>query len=87
MTFAEDFKREATPRLRHAARLNGLFVACGLDTFAEAHQAIHEEASYVGAGFLPEEIYDDLCEWITTTLLAEIIAAEQRHGLGGSHAG
>lgn len=86
MSFADDFRREVMPRLRHAAKLNGLFVACGLESFTEAHTAIHTEACYLGAGFLSEQIYDDLSEWITSTLLAEIIAAEQRHDIGDARA-
>jgi len=76
MTFAEDFKREAAPRLRAVAKLHGTLHALGAESFSDAHAAVHAEASYLGAGFLPAENYDDLCEQITSAVLAETQAAE-----------
>jgi hypothetical protein len=76
MSFADDFKRHAAPRLRAVAKAHATFHALGDESFVDAHAAVHAEAAYLGAGFLPAENYDDLCDQITSLILNETDAAE-----------
>lgn len=84
MAFADDFRTCVLPRLREACRREGVFVACRLRDFADAHAAIWEEAAYLGALFLPEPVRADLEDWIGTTLLHAVLAAEQHNAVLGA---
>ena len=86
MSFAEQYRADVVPRLARIARVQGLFLACGLTGFDEAWGEVFAEARRLGALHLPEALRDDLMAWVTSTVLAETIEAENRHGIGAARA-
>jgi len=75
-TFGTAFRTHAAPRLAHACRVHATSIVCGLETWADAYSAILADARQRGATHLPQHLLDGLEDWIATTMLAEIEAAE-----------
>lgn len=74
--FAQHFRSHVGPRIRHLCRWQGLRVALGDASFADAHATIMQFARDRGALYLESGLYDDLSEHVTTWLSKAIDAAE-----------
>lgn len=79
--FPSHFRQHAIPALRPIVAGQALAVAAGSIEFHEAVRAVWGAARSRGAMFLPDEVFDngkihrpfdELCDWILTTLCAEI---------------
>lgn len=74
--FAGAFRIHALPKLSGACDLHGLLVALRLETVTEARAEIMTEAFALDAGWLPEEHFSQLEDWVFDTLCA--VATEKR---------
>jgi len=72
--FPEHFDREVTPRLAAMCRSWGNMVACDVYSFGEALGLIWARAWQLGAGYLPDDVQDELRDWLITELSASILA-------------
>lgn len=75
--FPIHFRDHVTPKLRNLAAAEAVCVARGVETFSGAYDAILAYARAHGALYLPENRLEELEDWISTTLLAEIDRAER----------
>ena len=75
--FATDFRERVIPRMHRQARVEAYRVLRGVRTWSQAWDAMMGLARSRGALHLPARAVDDLEDWISTTLLAEIDAAER----------
>ena len=79
--FAADFRRLVTPVLtREIFRLAGELADDRL-SFGEAMAELMALAWRRGAGYLPEDLQDELSDWLSTTLLDEACMAEDAQAL------
>lgn len=69
MTFASTFRELVVPDLDAECRRLAVPLAWDEIGYAEAEAAVMDIAYKRGAPFLPPHIYDDLVDWICTTLL------------------
>jgi len=91
--FPIHFRQHAIPALRPVVAGQALAVAAGSIEFSEAVRATWEAARARGAMFLPDEAFadgkthrpfDELRDWILTTLSAEIDHIEEVEATGGA---
>ena len=73
--FSDAFRAMVGPDLRRMCANRGLFVALGLDGFADACDEVIAEARKRGAAHLPDAVHRQLEDWISATLLEAIDAA------------
>lgn len=76
MSFAHQFGQLVIPRLLNLTRAEAVCVAHGVETYSGAWDVIMHHARLLGALHLPEDGFDALEDWISTTLLNEIVEAE-----------
>jgi hypothetical protein len=75
-SFAREFRSHVVPELTAACELHALFMALDLQGYAEAHREIMAIAHDHRAGFLPEEHYAALVDWVSDTLLAQAVVKD-----------
>ena len=89
--FPIHFRQHAIPALRPVLAGQALAVAAGSIEFSEAVRATWEAARARGAMFLPDEVFadgkahrpfDELRDWILTTLSTEIARIEEAEATG-----
>lgn len=79
-TFAIHFRQHIIPRLRRLATAEAFCVARGAEDWSGAFDVIMAYAQAYGAVYLPDDVFYDLDDWISATLLEEI--ARQEAALG-----
>ena len=77
MSFADTYREIVVPDLRRRCRAQAGSVALDLTSFSEAQSNVIHAAYARGSGNLPNEIQIDLMNWIGSTLLRDIDAAER----------
>jgi hypothetical protein len=74
--FQQNFRAIVTPKLRQECIRQGALLALDLTDWTDAEHAVWEIGHKSGSSWLPEEIYHDLLDWIGSTILTEVSAAE-----------
>lgn len=74
--FAHHFRDHVMPRLRNLAKAEAVCVTRNVETFSGACDAVMNYARKRGALYLPDDVLDDLEDWIATEVLTQIDAAE-----------
>lgn len=73
--FAVQFRAHVIPRLHNLVRAEAVCIAHGVESFDNACNIVMDHARRLGALRLPDIL--ELEDWIATTLLLEIDAAER----------
>lgn len=72
--FPDHYDRNVTPRLAELIAWCGNLVACEAYTFGEVVSLVWREAYRVGAGYLADDVQEELRDWILTELGQSILA-------------
>lgn len=80
MSFPDNFREHVIPGLRNLITAEAICIVHGVEDYSEAHRVVMRHACALGAGFLPDAIFDDLIDWVDDTLLTEILKAEGEAG-------
>jgi hypothetical protein len=75
-TFAATFRELVTPDLARMCRARGVFIALGMNGWGESFDEVMTEALHRGAIHLPAVVFEQLEEWVATSLLRAITAAD-----------
>lgn len=78
--FAEHFRQHVTAKLRWLASIEATLVLLDVVSFSDARSELLRFARSRGALSLPENVFEDLEDWIDTELLRAIDAQERRNG-------
>ena len=73
--FAVHYRERVIPRLHNLVRAEAVCIAHGVESFDNACNVVMRHARELGANYLPDIF--ELEDWIATTLLSEIDAAER----------
>lgn len=76
VSFADHYRDLVIPQLQRLIIAEAACCAHGVETFMGAWCAVMNQARILGAHCLPDDVFDDLEDWVSTTLLHEIQAAE-----------
>ena len=80
MTFADGYRQLVIPRLERIIKLEANHVAHDIQNFMGAWCSVMHYANKWGSGALPSDVFTDLEDWVSATLLLEIQAAERLSG-------
>jgi len=80
VTFADGYRQLVIPRLERIIKLEANHAAHGIQDFMGAWCSVMHYASKWGSGTLPSDVFTDLEDWVSATLLQEIQAAERLSG-------
>lgn len=75
--FEQQFGELVIPRLHNLVRAEAVCVAHQVESYSGAWDVVMHHARLLGALHLPEDGFDALEDWISTTLLNEIVEAER----------
>jgi hypothetical protein len=70
------YRQHVIPRLKKTAHIQGLFLALGVTEFATAKSYVWGEALNLGAGNLPDDLLDEIDDWICEQILVAFDKAE-----------
>lgn len=76
MTFPAHFREHVLPRLRRLVTAEAFCVVRGAQSWSEAFDGTMRYAQRYGALYLPPGVFADLDDWISATLLEEIVRQE-----------
>ncbi len=71
-SFAKYFRASVLPGVRQDCKYRGLMIACGDESFAEAHRDITARAWRLGGCYISVGLFDELADAIAEWLLASI---------------
>lgn len=75
--FSAHFRDHVIPRLHNLVRAEAVCIAHGVEGFDDACNVVMRHARELGAMHLPPNIFEELEDWIATTLSNEAWKAEQ----------
>ena len=78
MHFPAHFREHVVPKLRHDIAVQAFRLATDQTDYGGAYAEVFAVARHYGALRLPDWALTDLRDWISTELLAAIMAAERR---------
>jgi hypothetical protein len=74
--FARNYQQHIIPRLQRLAVAEAFCVVNGVEDWTGAFDSLMAYARTYGALYLPDNEFHDLDDWLSTTLLAEIVRQE-----------
>ena len=77
MTFSEGYRQLVIPRLQRIIKLEANHCAHDMQTFMGAWCSVMHYAHKWGSHALSDNVFTDLEDWVSATLLQEIQAAER----------
>lgn len=74
--FAANYRAIVLPQLRNLCKAEAACIQADVETFPGAWAVVMDHARILGCNFLPDDVIEDLMDWVSNTLLLEIQALE-----------